>query len=867
MAVRRAWFIPFLAFLLSAQIFPQGSRKNFVSVDETRIEFHLFPVTEVVVPLVNHSDHPFQGSLLVEMLGDDSNNVFDQGAKDIQIAPGTQVQTFEWSDRHLDRNPLGLGGKRLRYTLTPQQSGDFEQVHGIIQLGPHIIDGFGIQGYPNANFHCPLDCRILVRVAEPNSGRSLAGYDVKAQFCGNDGTAIHAITDKDGYAEIRYDPPGDHADQDGGMQVRVSRGYFETGWGGMFFRRAPPHLTLATDKPIYHLGETVYMHILLTGTDRRSWAGGNVTLTVTDVWKEREVLRKKLVTSLSGEASEDWTIPEDMEDATLSIFVTSDDQPQDNWTAKDKARIQIEKEVKPAFVVNAVSDQPYYLPGQNAKLTVSGAELSGNPVRNGNVRVMADPMPESGRLDDSGKFVALIDLKKKWDWVKETGAPWWQGPHSFDFPVEVMLTDDMTGKTESRHVVLQLAKQEIHLYVNDRQAVGSENTFGIVSSYVDKSPASVDGVVDATISDANGKCVPEPDAAHRISLGSFHTNAYGVARFTLPQSWIHYAYPQREDGTYSWYSRTHRWDAPNEQASKNVCILLRASDGKGKTGALFHEVTVVRETHFATRISTDHALYHPGDPMHVAIESDEGLTEAVVEVRTPDGELVGATHIQLANGRAEVTFPYNPRFRGLLRVDVYAVTGRDDANPADSWSRVVIYPTGEGLKAGERWPTEMWTPDQAQPDNPRFMRMLGEEDHGRIAGIEKTSLLRLDPANPFPEGLDLVAWALLDQQQSWGGWREGYYSFRHERFDKENLTRIEPALKKLYAQSGRFPKTGKELIEELKEAGIDFPSLRDGWGMPYRALFRERVVYLVSNGPDKIPDSKDDYAAAEIHLP
>jgi len=32
---------------------------------------------------------------------------------------------------------------------------------------------------------------------------------------------------------------------------------------------------------------------------------------------------------------------------------------------------------------------------QNAKLTVSGSDLSWNPIRNGNVRAMADPMPES----------------------------------------------------------------------------------------------------------------------------------------------------------------------------------------------------------------------------------------------------------------------------------------------------------------------------------------------------------------------------------------------------------------------------------------------------------------------------------------
>jgi hypothetical protein len=871
MAVRRAWFIPFLTFLLCANIFPQESRKRSISVDESKIEFHLFPDLALNIPLTNHSDHALQGSFLVEILADDSNRIFDQVTKDFQIPPGNMIETLDFAQKPLYRNPLGLGGHRLRYTVTPQQSGDFEPVQGIIQLGPHIVDGFGIQGYPSGDFECALDCRFLVRVAEPNSGRGLEGYDVKIQFCADPGTVIHAISDKDGYAEIHYDLPCDRALPIVGMQVTVSRGSFYAGWGGGYTWGGPPHLNLTTDKPTYHPGQAVHTHILLTGVDRKPWAGGNLTLTITDVHKERELLRKKLVTSPSGEASEDWTVPEDMKDGTLSILVTSDDEPQNNWTAKSKAKIEVEQEVKPAFIVSAVPDRPYYLPGQDAKLTVSGTDILGKPINDGKVMVKTGWYPEvesQGKLDDSGRFVVLIDLNKKKDnSFKELLRSEGSGPHFWDFPVDVSLTNSSSRKTESRHVVLHLAKQEIHLYMDDGGTAGSEKTFGIVSSYVDKSPASVDGVVEAAIPGANERCPSNPDASHKISLGSFHTNSYGVARFTLPQSWIHYAYPRREDGPYSWYSRVHQWDAPNEEASRYACILLRASDGKGKTGSLHQDVWVVPGTNSATRISTDHAIYRPGDPIQVEIESDRGVTEAMVEVRTPSGDLAGAQHVQLTNGHAEITFLYNSHFRGLLTVHVYAVTGADDANPVDSWGQTVIYPTGAGLKAGERWPTEIWSPDQVEPDNPRVMVVPGENDRGRIAGVEKTDLLGLDPAKPFPEGLDLVAWALLGPPQAWGGWRVGYYSFRHEEFDKENLAQIEPALKKLYAQTSRFPRTEKELIDELKEAGIDFPSLSDGWGMPYRALFREGVIYLVSSGPDKLASTNDDYLAEKIQRP
>jgi hypothetical protein len=59
-----------------------------------------------------------------------------------------------------------------------------------------MVDGFGIQGYPSGEFTCALDCSFLVRVAKPNSGRGLAGYDIKAEFGpDNDKTVMHAVSD------------------------------------------------------------------------------------------------------------------------------------------------------------------------------------------------------------------------------------------------------------------------------------------------------------------------------------------------------------------------------------------------------------------------------------------------------------------------------------------------------------------------------------------------------------------------------------------------------------------------------------------------------------------------------------------------
>jgi hypothetical protein len=863
MGVRNLWPISILAVLFCSALPSQGASGQPISVSEAGIAFHLFPETRVEVPVFNHANRVVPATLVVEMLGDDSNRVITRHETAFEARLGRQTVTLAWDLNELPTKSVNfLSAYRLRYTLAPRRNGEFQPVQGILQMGRHMVDGFGIQGYPSGEFSCALDCSFLVRVAEPNSGRALAGYDVKAEF---GGTVMHVVSDEDGYATLHYQVPSDYARSEVMMNITVSHGPFSNGWGGEIFWRVPPHLTLTTDKQTYHTGETVRMHVVLTDVHKQRWAGGNVSLTITNSGDTYEIVKKKLVTLQTGEAAAEWTIPGQIENGRFSITATSDDEPQGNWTAKAKARIVVTPREQLKFVVSAVPDRPYYLPGQIANLKISATEFAGNPIRRGKVDVKGSwDLSLSGELDDDGALVAAIDPKKMWKWIVNGSSPGWQGPRSWDFPVDVTVADIATGRTEVRHVILRLAPQEIHIVIDGPLRVGSEKTLGIVASYVDKSPASVTGAVEATAPDTNGHCSEAQDTTH--VLGEFQTNGFGVARLALQQKWIDYAYPKREDGAYSWYSRVPMVDAPNEQAMKDACVLIRAADSKGKTGTLIQQVAIGPETHFGTRISTNSALYRPGDPIRVRVESDSGLTEAVVEIRTPGWELAAVQHIRLVDRRAELTLPYTPAFRGLLIVQVYAVTGVDDPNIADSWSTDVIYPTGESMKAGERWGDDVWRPDLVQPENPNVVELPDEAEPGRIAGIEKEDLLQLDPAKPFPDGMDLVAWELLGPPQSWGGWSWGYYDFRHEQFDKENLAAIRPALQKIRAQNEPHPTTEKDLMRELKELGIDFESLRDGWGTPYRLAFLPRGILVVSSGADKIPNTKDDYVADRIPL-
>jgi hypothetical protein len=869
MAVRHARPIFTLALLFCAALPSLGTSGQLISLSEASVAFHLFPETRLEVSVFNRANRAVRATLAVEMLGNDSNTVIARHERVFEAKLGSYTVTLDWPREELPTKEVRfLSAYRLRYRLTPTTESDFQPVQGILQMGPHMVDGFGIQGYPSGEFTCALDCSFLVRVAEPNSGRALAGYDIKAEFGpDNDKTVMHAVSDADGYATIHYHVPSDYAYPHLMMGITVSRGPFSTGWVGEIFWRVPPHLTLTTDKQAYHSGETVRMHVGLTGVDKQRWAGGNLSLTITNVSSSQELVKEKLVTSQGGEAAAEWTVPDNIESGDVSIVAVSEDEPQANWTAKDKKTIDIVPLEQPSFAVSAVPDRDYYLPGQIAKVTIWAAEFGGNPIRGGKVRVKTwNDVVFSGELNHVGRLVVSLDPKIIWDQVGESPSPGWPETRSYDSPVDVTVMDAAGVKTESRHLVLRLARHELHLAVDDQPRVGSERTLGIVSSYVDRSAASVDGVVEAAIPDENGHCQADDDASHRTVLGNFHTNSFGVARFALPKSWIEYAYPKRDDGAYSWYARVGRVDAPNEQATKYACILIRAKDKKGRTAILTQQIAVVRETQFATRISTDHALYRPGDPIRVRIESDAGLIEAAIEIRTPGEELVGAQHVRLSNRRAEVTFPYTPRCRGLLTVHVYAVNAKDDPNTADSWSTVVIYPTGERVKTGDRWGDELWSPDVVQPDNPNIVILAADAERGQIAGIRKEDLLQLDPAKPIPDGMDLVASVLRGGPRSWGGWSWENYTFRHEEFDGNNLAAIKPALQKVWAQNTQRSTTEEDLVRELKEVGVDFASLRDGWGMPYRLVVAPTELCVVSYGADKTPNTKDDYIAERFQM-
>ena len=923
MAMARQHLLPAVVLLWCTAAFPQQNPNAILTVDESKISFHLLPETALEFPLSNTSDRPLHGTLLLEMLDSyPEGKVQAKQVRPFDAVSGANITRVVWNPKDLPTpSPMFLGAYRLRYTVLPQQVGGFEPVHGIVQLGLHIEDGFDIQGFPGGQFQCAPDCRFWVRVAEPRTGRPWAGVEVEASVSvGNDARTVvkqKVLTNQDGYAAMHLDLPASRSSSDGYLELDAYRGPFRVGKGGSIGWAQPTRLTLTTDKPLYQPGQTVHMRMLVFGFDSRAWENANVIVKITDQ-NGQEQFRSPLVTSNFGVASADWVVPQKVRLGDYSIEAKVDDR----FSAETRSSIRISRYDLPAFTIKVAPDRPYYLPGQDATLEISGDYLFGKHVEHGKVRV-TDELAQSGalaegELDASGKFIAHIDLKAKIESLRSEQQQVLQELRFNDSSVAVFLTDDSTGRTEQQRVTLRVSLQPIHLYIaNGPLRSGSEHMLYITSSYADGSPASVDGVLETATPNEAGNFERSPDAAHRTKLATFHTNHYGIARVFVPKNWIEYAYPLGNEGSYSWYSANHRLDRERSQATKEACILIHASDKLGREGTDQEMAGVLPQSSDSVQIASDHTLYHAGDPIHVSLRSGTGLSEALVEIQTDELHLVAAQIVHLTNGQGELTFPYAPEFRGLLKIWTYAVTATDEPNPVEIWSSEVIYPAGESLKVGVHLPRTTFRPgenatadiqvkniagnsiagdsavsdlgvmviDRAVEERVRTEKQFGGEigfsrrrhmfvgtdQNASIAGITKLDLLNLDPAKPFPDGLDLVAEALLHSPQTWSGWQAGVYNTNTEVVDRRNLEPLVSALDKLFQASGRYPATEEELRTELKESGIDPQSIRDAWGNAYRPLFAAQsenaVLFVVSDGADKQPNTKDDFVAREFRWP
>jgi hypothetical protein len=930
-----------LLFLFIPFVLAQKPPDGLLKIDEHNVRFHLLPKPELQLPVVNLSRQRLEGTFLLELVHFD-DQVHSTMRGTFREEPGTTVEKLQWDAKTLPTTtPSELGWYRLRYTFTPSINGlDSAPVRGMLQMGPLIPDAFELRltGAETVGFGAKYPLRV--RVDNPTTGEPIAGvpvdFKVEAGDDDDDQPTMRkkVLTNRSGYAVVEFDLPKASSASDGKAIANATLGDFSEEESIDIKFPDAVQLTLTTDKPLYQPGQTVHMRALAFGPDHRALANVAVKVTLADDQGQTQ-FEDTLNTSKFGVAKADWEIPQKLQLGDISI--TAEVQSDRYSSQESQSKIRISRYELPTYTVKVTPDRPYYLPGQNASVEVRADYLFGKPVQRAKVKVVRqenrrwdsenqewvadESQALEGELDSDGKFAAHVDLTGDFHDFKESSYQRFE-----DLTLAAYVTDLSTKRTEQRRFKLRLSAQPIHLYLSTAGTITADApvVLYVTSSYADGTPASVNGVVEGARSGSVGQSGEEPSAADRVPLGKFHTNHYGIGRVELQ--------PLPKDlltavgGHQEWYSRPwmRSWseygdynNSGQQSGQSNALILLRGSDAAGNSGHYSEQVAIFFNLDYV-RVRTDHVLYRPSDPVLINVVSNAKVKELIVDIFADNG-LVVSEVVHLKHGQAELSVPYDPRFRGALTVVAYAMTGAGDQNRALSGITNVIYPARQELKVALRMARTTLRPGETAnadlhiltPEGSAVESALGvlvfdkavaervrtDEEFGReygfsvydyapyyylnVGGITYRDLLNLDSSKPFPEGIDLVAEEILSSgYPAWrgdlsiAGGASDYGREAASHFDgalKDSTQLLKGALDEVYQTRMSYPKNESDLRSELDDCGIDLDRVVDPWGIPYRTVFsvsgQYDVLSLFSDGIDKNPNTKDDFLALSFGWP
>jgi hypothetical protein len=896
------------------------AEKPSLKLDEENIHVRLLPAPLLELPVVNNAGKRLEGNFRLEFLDTEGKSAaWTTGT--FQEEPGATVERIPWEASKLPSNePSRLVWYRLRYEFTPDAASGVAPARGVIQVGRVLRDTFELRMTASGHAVPGAKYPVRVRVDDPKNGRPIAGVpvEVNLDIDGDDAAFKRkVVTNSAGYATATFNLPSTVESNEVRVNAIATRGPFQEETYIDFKFPEGNRITLSTDKPLYQPGQTAHMRLTVFGANKRARADTPVKFTIEDEESE-EQFHQTVTTSRFGIASADWDIPQKLRlgDYRIKAVLGDEDYGQ-------VAKIRISRYDLPTYSVVVTPDRPYFLPGQDANVEVRADYLFGKPVQHAKVRVVRrdawewnyhdqkwegeETQPVEGQLDASGKFIAHVSLKKDF----EAFAPS-QWRRYVDLDLAAYVTDLSTGRTEQRRFQLRLSALPIHLYVLN-SGTGSADAplvLYVTSSYADGTPASVDGDIVGFLPNAQDECDDLPGAPHNVTLASFHTNQFGVGRVELR--------PLAPDLlVISNWARHYR--NPEYENQRSGCLFLEAADRKGNRGADVASVGLEVGRAFM-RVTTDHALYRAGDPIAVTILSNTTVREAVVDLSGASG-LLASVVVHLDHGRAQITFPYDPRFHGQLDVTAFAITGSEEKNSNLVGERHVLFPGPQELKLALRMAKAVFRPgeeaaadvgvrtpdgtpvesalgvlvyDRAVAERVRTDQQFGgeygfniydflDDYYGRgIAGITYRDLAGWDSIKPFPEGLDLLAEAILAYTGSYES--EGVARFTGSgsytglqckgvfaSVISGMTTHFSDALSKEYKEMERYPRDAAGLKEILKSHGLDFNTALDPWDVPYRAEFSvsgpKDVLTLISSGPDKRAGTEDDFTVLTLGWP
>lgn len=819
---------------------------------------------------VENRSKSFNGNLDVEII-DATGAVRAKSQQQVRVTSGRSVQKISVAlGDLLKKEGDNIAWFRFRYHL-----GDST---GIISMSELIKADFELQAsaYQNSSSGAPF--LVRVRALNPYTKEAVRNVHVDASLkfeldldATENETVVKATgeTNRDGFVTLKFQIPagakigGDRELTVDGRKNGIKRSIEEN----LESSESKGSLYITTDKPIYQPGQHFNVRALYFDANNTVVSKTGLEFKIEDE-DDTVLYREKVETSGFGIASISWTIPENAKLGAYRVVIESDNEIQQNEISFKVTRYDL-----PNFTVSTKADKSFYLPKDHtAEITVGAEYLFGKPVHSGNVRLVqesgrhwnwstqkyeADEKPAiEGHADANGRYTAKVDITSE---MADLNANHWERYKDLSFAA--YFTDASTNRTEQRRFEIRLTKEPIHIYL---MRYANQNPHLPLIAYV--STFYADGKVAV--------CNVEVKDRYSV-LRRIKTNSLGAGRleFEIPTDSV----------------RGQRFP-----------IQIRAVDRSGGTGTFEEDFYLTDED--VLQMKTPQAIIQPGQVIPVSLRStqkDGFLYVDVIKDRTP----IDTRVVELHGGKSEFEIPYRDEFKGELTVTAYSDRSKSYWDDKMRTTRGVVYPSPQNLKVNAKFSASQYKPNQdatvkfsifdgtgrstesalgiaifdkaieerAKTDEQfgsyfsRYFRLLG---YGRSFGdLSLRDLNELDPNKPVSPDLQLAAEIMLADNYYYPQIYRSEASpneakdLYQETFDAQ-IKPIRDALSKQYDSNWQIAVDGQSLRTIMRSNGTDFDRILDPWGQKYIAAFSidrsNRVVSILSAGPDKKPNTADD---------
>lgn len=913
--------LPFLLlFFIIAQASYQTTQEPIIKVNEEKTIFSIdeqFPNVEL--PITNSLGSDLEGLVEIELV-DPENEIKASVSEYQKIRVGDNALKLKLPafTEDLLQNPTIIY-YRLRYSISIEPLKVRPIFFSSVQ---HLQDRISVDRLNSSKtnykgtialskllhdlFELKLAASEYVREKSRYQIHAIALHPITQQAIKNvlidgeialDNTIIKSscTTTIDGHGLLYFDLPEKISFLDSEVKVTAKLGKFSQTLTKDIKLDQVIYTYINTDKPIYQPGQLLHLRVLILRSDKQALADEQVRIKI-NAPDGANLFRQELKTSKFGIASTNWLIPENIELGDYRVEVELNEDKY--YLLNSGQNIKISRYEVPNFAVYVRADQPYYLPKQNPIITINAQYLFSKSLNKGIVKIVnlnkeynrekidsgiiEDP-DYQGELDNLGQFTTTIDLSDEEDF-----SDYYKSYNDLDFIAYV--TDISTNRTEQKRFTLRLSKSDIHIYLIHRSAIeGLSAEFYLSAFYADGRPAECDIALYKL--NEQIKDIEENNEIINLlknPLLTIKTNHYGLAKIVDKNL------------------------LKNLQTNQEIYLI--AQDNFGKKG-FSKNYFYTSSSDVGLQTFTNKTIYKAGEAVELEIIANKAEMLLIVDL-VKDLKVIHSQTLELNQGKASLTLPYNQTFAGIITLAVYSTKENDGSKYSFPNSiKTVIYPNNKNLELSLKLDKESYRPaeevkatlevktqdkqvletalavtvfdkaveERAQEDkhyrpNSFYQTYLyASNNNENISGITLESLKTLDMSKPIPEGLDLVAEILLVSTNRYilavaeTNRFNASYSKLFASVIEKDLKDIKETLELQYTKASLYPTNEPTFYVLLQNFGDYFYQLKDPWGINYKIKFSVKaendVMEIITAGADKTFNTEDDFVALNMGWP